>query len=99
MTNPKRDNAGAQPGEVGTAQKTKPKSINKIDRITHLLMTLPEGLNCFESPQYGDSCLHSTVAEIRKRYGDKLIQRWETVPSRFKPNGVRVLRYWLAGAN
>lgn len=99
MTNPKRDNATGQGGEVSTAQNSNPKSIKKIDRITHLLETLPEGLNCFESPQYGDSCLHSTVAEIRKRYGDKLIQRWERVPSRFNPDGVRVCRYWLAGGS
>jgi len=32
---------------------------------------------------------------IRTMYGERLIQRWERVPSRFNPDGVRVYRYWL----
>jgi hypothetical protein len=95
MTTPKEKAASPCQGEAAQVTTIKPKSIKKIDRVIRLLETMPEGLNCFEAPQYGDSCLHSTVAEIRKRYGDKLIQRWERVPSRFNPDGVRVCRYWI----
>lgn len=99
MTTPKGKPLDPCQGEAAQVTTIKPKSIKKIDRVIRLLETMPEGLNCFEAPQYGDSCLHSTVAEIRKRYGDKLIQRWETVPSRYCSKGARVLRYWLVGGN
>ncbi|WP_305073884.1 hypothetical protein [Propionivibrio sp.] len=96
-TTSRNDNAGRQPGEVGTAKETKPKRITKLDRIINILRTRPEGLNRFEAEQFGDHCLNSTIAVIRDLYGDKLIQRWETVPSRFTQHGVRVLRFWLTG--
>ncbi len=72
--------------------------ITKHQRITDALK-LPNGLNRFEAERIGDHCLNSTVADIRKRYGNRLIQRWETVPSRFSDKGVRVLRYWIVGDN
>lgn len=71
----------------------------KIARITEALKH-PAGLNRFDAESIGDHALNSTVAVIRREYGDKLIQRWETVPSRFSAKGVRCLRYWLApGSN
>lgn len=100
MTCPTNDNATGQGGEVGKAETTKPKRITKIDRIIGLLKSRPEGLNRFEAESFGEHCLNSTAAVIRSMYGDKLIQRWETVPSRFTNKGVRVYRYWLApGSN
>lgn len=93
---PKRDKAGAQPGEVGTAQNTNPKPNKKIYRVEAELKQ-PRGMNRFEAERIGDHCLNSTVADLRKTYGDKLIQRWERVPSRFNPDGVRVCRYWIVG--
>jgi hypothetical protein len=53
------------------------------------------GLNRFEAERIGEHCLNSTVAVLREMYGDKLIQQWETVPTRYCETGVRVYRYWL----
>ena len=96
-TTPRNDEARDQAGFEVTAKQSKTKRITKLDRIVNLLKTLPEGLNRFEAERYGEHCLNSTTAVIRSMYGDKLIQRWETVPSRFTNRGVRVLRFWLAG--
>ena len=70
--------------------------MSKIRRVTEV-MSRPEGLTRFEAENYGEHCLNSTVAIIRKRYGDRLTQQWETVPTRYCPDGVRVLRFWLTG--
>ena len=94
---PSNDNATEQGGEGVTAKKSKPKRITKLDRVINLLVGRPEGLNRFEAEGWGEHTLNSTVSVIRSMYGDRLIQRWETVPSRFTNKGVRVLRYWLAG--
>lgn len=98
MTTPRRDNANLSGvGEVGETKSSKPlKTITKIQRVTDLLKARAEGLNRFEAEAFGDHCLNSTIAVIRAMYGDKLIQRWETVPSRYTSKGVRCLRYWLA---
>lgn len=96
-TTSENDNAGRQPGDVGTAKQSKSKATTKLARIINILRTRPEGLNRFEAEQFGDHCLNSTIAVIRDLYGDELIQRWETVPSRFTQHGVRVLRFWLVG--
>ncbi len=66
----------------------------KIERITSALMG-PAGLNRFEAERIGEHTLNSTVAIIRSRYGARLSQEWETVPTRYCARGVRVLRYWL----
>ena len=98
MRNPRNDNATGQGGEGATSERvSKRKPITKIDRIVNVLMTRPEGLNRFEAEQYGEHTLNSTIAVICSMYGNKLVDRWETVPSRFNPDGVRVKRYWLAG--
>ncbi len=97
--NPNRDNAGLQqPGEVCKAKNLNPKRIKKIDRVEAALK-LPHGMNRFEAERIGEHCLNSTVAVIREMYGDKLIQQWETVPTRYCETGVRVLRYWIVEAN
>jgi len=98
-TTPTNDNAERELGEVVTAKQSKTKRITKLDRIVNLLKTLPGGLNRFEAESYGEHCLNSTTAVIRSMYGDKLIQRWETVPSRFTDKGVQVYRYWLVGGD
>ncbi|HQU80879.1 MAG TPA: hypothetical protein PLU47_15610 [Azonexus sp.] len=88
-------NAGGQPGAGDTAKTThKRKIITKIDRVIEALKQ-PEGMNRFDAERMGDHCLNSSVAVIRTMYGERLIQRWERVPSRFNPDGVRVYRYWL----
>jgi len=96
-TNSQNENTAGQGGESVTAKSLKTKPITKLNRIINILRTRPEGLNRFEAEQYGDHCLNSTIAVIRDLYGDRLIQRWETVPSRFTQHGVRVLRFWLVG--
>lgn len=90
----RNEKARRQPGVFSKANITEPKAITKLQRIVEILHR-PEGLNRFEAESYGDHCLNSTVADIRAIYGNKLIQRWEIVPSRFSSDGVRVLRYWL----
>jgi len=72
----------------------KPKSIKKIDRVIEALKQ-PHGLNRFEAERIGDHCLNSTVAVIRTAHGARLHQEWETVPTRYNSDGVRVKRYWL----
>ncbi len=81
---------------AGDTEKTthKCKIITKIDRVIEALKQ-PEGMNRFDAERMGDHCLNSSVAVIRTMYGERLIQRWERVPSRFNPDGVRVYRYWL----
>ena len=85
----------AAPGRTGTASITAlstVNSINKIDRI-RIELTRPEGLNRFEAERLGDHCLNSTVAAIR-RHGVSVWGEWETVPTKYSPKGVRVMRYW-----
>jgi hypothetical protein len=88
----------ANPGQGVAAQKTNhdQKSIKKIYRVEAALK-LPAGLNRFEAERIGDHCLNSTVADIRKSYGARLVQKWEMAPSRYCSDGVRVLRYWIVG--
>ncbi|CAL94483.1 hypothetical protein [Azoarcus olearius] len=52
----------------------------------------PHGLNRFEAERIGDHCLNSTIAALRAA-GCAIHSEWETVPTRFNPRGVRVLRY------
>ena len=96
-TTPRNDKTDGQVGFECTAQKSQQKRITKLDRVINILKTRPEGLNRFEAESYGDHALNSTVAVIRAMYGNRLIQRWEKVPSRFSDAGVRCLRYWLVG--
>lgn len=98
MTTTKEKAASPCQGEAAQETNIKPKSIKKIYRVEAALK-LPAGLNRFEAERIGDHCLNSTVADIRKTYGSKLLQQWETVPSRYCAKGVRVLRYWLAGGS
>jgi len=94
-TAPTNDNAERQLGEVGTAKEIKAERTTKIRRVIDLLKTRPEGLNRFEAERFGEHALNSTVAVIRAMFGGRLVQRWEKVPTRFNPDGVRVLRYWI----
>ncbi len=88
-------NALREQGAGDTAKTThKPKSIKKIDRVIEA-MEQPHGLNRFEAERIGDHCLNSTVAVIRTAHGARLHQEWETVPTRYNSDGVRVKRYWL----
>ena len=96
-TTPRNDEARGQAGLEVTAKQSKTKRITKLDRVVNLMKTRPEGLNRFEAESFGEHCLNSTAAVIRSMYGDKLIQRWETVPTRYSSTGVRVLRFWLVG--
>lgn len=89
------ENARRQPGARTANQSTNAlKVITKLNSVIEALKQ-PRGLNRFEAEQIGDHCLNSTVAIVRDMYGDRLIQQWERVPSRFNPDGVRVYRYWL----
>lgn len=97
MTESTKDNALREQGVGSTNQTThKQKSITKFDRVFEALK-MPPGLNLFEAERIGEHSLNSTVAVIRKRYGQHLVQEWETVPTKHNPNGVRVIRYWLKG--
>lgn len=99
-TTPGNDDAMRGHGEEGKANKSQRKISTKLQRIEELLKTRPEGLNRFEAESFGEHCLNSTAAVIRSMYGDRLIQRWEKVPTRYCSTGVRVLRFWLVeGAN
>lgn len=82
--------------EITNLTAYKSKFITKQDRVIEALKQ-PQGLNRFEAERIGEHSINSTVAVIRKRYGQHLVQEWETVPTRHNPNGVRVIRYWLKG--
>lgn len=84
-------------GEAAQQNTQKPKRTTKIDRVIAALHH-PHGLNRFEAERIGEHCLNSTTAIVRSMYGNKLISRWETVPTRYCETGVRVLRYWLVEA-
>ena len=88
------DNALREQGEVGKAKTQQSKDTTKLARIIRALQQ-PCGLNRFDAERFGDHCLNTTVARIRESFGSRLQSRWETVPSRFTGNGVRVLRYWI----
>lgn len=61
-----------------------------------ILATLRErSLNTFEAIRIGDTCLHTTVSELRKA-GYTITDSWEEVVTRFG-RAVRVKRYSLAG--
>lgn len=94
MTTPKKEKALREQGNLVTTDD-KSKVITKLQRITNLLKSRPQGMNRFEAENFGEHCLNSTVAVIRAMYADKLIQQWEVVPTCYNPAGVRVLRYWL----
>ncbi len=96
MTNPKVKPLDPCQGEAAQETNISQKSIKKIYRVEAELKQ-PRGMNRFEAERIGDHCLNSTVADLRKTYGDKLIQQWETVPTRYSPDGVRVCRYWIVG--
>lgn len=65
------------------------RNYTKKDRILDVLCR--RSLNCFEAREYGDSCLHSTVAELRAD-GNLIHGQWEYVPSRWGADA-RVKRY------
>lgn len=96
ITNPGNEKAPElrQQSEAGIAKNLNPKRIKKIDRVIAGLEQ-PHGLNRFEAERIGEHALNSTVAVIRARYGNRLVQQWETVPTRYCETGVRVYRYWL----
>lgn len=98
MTSPKQKPLNPWQGEAAQKTNHDQQSIKKIHRVEAALK-LPGGLNRFEAERIGDHVLNSTVADIRKTYGDRLIQEWETVPTRYCSKGVRVLRYWIVGGN
>ena len=97
MTESRKDNALREQGVESANQTThKQKSITKQDRVIEALK-MPHGLNRFEAERIGEHAINSTVAVIRRRYGRHLVQEWETVPTKYNPKGVRVVRYWLKG--
>jgi hypothetical protein len=66
----------------------------KIQRILDVLVS-GRTLNRFDAERYGDHCLNSTIAKLR-RYGYTIIGTWEYVQTRFDRQ-VRVLRYCYLG--
>lgn len=93
----KRNAVQAGSGTPESHDQKKPKTTTKLDRVIAALHH-PHGLNRFEAERIGEHAINSTVAVIRKRYGSKLVQEWETVPTRYCERGVRVLRYWIVEA-
>ena len=84
--------------EAGISTSLNPKRIKKIDRVEAALK-LPAGLNRFEAERIGEHCLNSSTSVLREIYGSRLVQQWETVPTRYCETGVRVLRYWIVEAH
>ena len=87
-----------QQSEAGISTSLNPKRIKKIDRVEAALK-LPAGLNRFEAERIGEHCLNSSTSVLREIYGSRLVQQWETVPTRYCETGVRVLRYWIVEAH
>lgn len=60
-----------------------------------LLVVGDKGLNTFQANKvYGDTCLHSSVSELRNCLSMDISDTWESVPCR-TGQMVRVKRYWL----
>jgi len=58
-----------------------------------ILQALRAGsLNRFEAERIGEHCLNTTISQLIAK-GYRIVSKWETVPSRFRP--VRVKRYFL----
>lgn len=74
-------------------QNTKEKFTTKQDKILNVFRT--RSLNRFEAEPFGDHCLHSTVATL-KRLGFLFVTKWEEVPTRFGKS-CRVKRYYYLG--
>lgn len=68
---------------------------SKIERILEALRE-PQGLNRFEAEHLGDHVLNSTISALR-RDGWDIVSKWEIVPTRYCPKGVRVRRYRCVG--
>lgn len=84
--------AGAGPAQTDLFHA---HATTKCARILDALRQ-PRGLNRFDAERLGDHCLNSTVAALR-RDGYDIRGAWETVPTRYSPDGVRVLRYRCVG--
>jgi hypothetical protein len=66
----------------------------KESKMLAILRARSAGLNRFEAEQFGDHCLHSTVASLRRK-GYQFHDEWEWTQTRF--GDVHVKRYFYLG--
>jgi hypothetical protein len=85
---------GAAPDQENAPSKNYTKQDTKENVILSIFMT-GRTLNRFEAEEYGDHCLHSTIATLRGK-GYRFYDAWEMIPTRRFGN-VRVKRYIYAG--
>ena len=85
---------GAAPDQENAPSTKLPKQNTKESMILSIFMT-GRTLNRFEAEEYGDHCLHSTIATLRSK-GYRFYDAWELIPTRRFGN-VRVKRYIYAG--
>lgn len=57
------------------------------------LLARPQGLNCFEAFNHGDTCLNTTASDLQKK-GYLIVKKRETITNRFGGKN-KVMRYWL----
>ncbi len=94
---PTNDNApltghGQEGAKKSTRNQLNTKSI-KMLRV--ILARGRNGLHCIQAVKIGDTCLHSTVSVIQKRWGLTLAREWVCVPNGFNTH-TRVVRYFIA---
>lgn len=65
-------------------------------KLQTLLIYFYEGgsLNRFEAEKLGCHCLNTSVHDIYRKWGLRLLRKTEKVPTRFRAK-VRCCRYWL----
>lgn len=70
----------------------------KESKMLAILRARPDGLNRFEAEQFGDHCLNSTVAALRRK-GYHLSDEWEWTQTRFGDVHVKRYRYLRSAAD
>lgn len=94
------DKSNPLPGGILDNKRSNHISSGKHGKLIRMLSVFVSGasLNTFDAKEIGDTCLHSTVSDLQKRYGIKFSRAWEGVLNKYG-TVTRVLRYNLDGAD
>lgn len=79
---------------LNSKPKPKPKLELKWKRILRELIDLT--LNRFDAERYGDHCLNSTIADLRRDLLVSIDWVWEEVPCMGGAAMTKVKRYWVS---
>jgi hypothetical protein len=82
-----------------TSSKKIPK-LKPLGKLDNQLRRFASGkpLHCLQAARDGDTCLHTTVADLQRREGIYFDRQWVKVRNRFGTDTL-VKEYWLSGEN